>query len=74
MTLKGFFFSNDLKFGIFMYYAYVEFWKKIKKEFSFISLKQNMRKKIHFKIWFIKQFDMITLYSNFYNLCYNVKC
>jgi hypothetical protein len=29
--IKRYFFSNDLKFGIFMYYACVEFWQNFKE-------------------------------------------
>lgn len=49
--IKRYFFSSDLKFGIFMYYACIEFWKKFKKEFSFISLKKWERK-------YISKFDL----------------
>lgn len=39
------------------------FEKKLKNEFSFVSFEQNTRNKIHFKVWFIKQFGVIVIYS-----------
>jgi hypothetical protein len=42
--------SNDLKIGIFIYYASLGFWKKNLNEFSFILVEQSMIKTIHFKV------------------------
>jgi len=47
------FFSNDFKFDMFMQYTCVDFWKIFKNEFSFVSLGQSFKKKIHVKIHFI---------------------
>jgi hypothetical protein len=35
--------------------------KKFKNEFSFVSFEQSMRKKIDFKFWYIKQFDIMLI-------------
>jgi len=41
--------KNDLEFCKFLYSVCVVFQKKFKKEFSFVSFEQNMRKKMHVK-------------------------
>ncbi len=35
---------------MFIYYTGVDFWKKFKHEFPFISFEQKMRKKVHIKV------------------------
>ncbi len=42
--------SNDLKFGMFIYYTCVDFCKNFRIEFSFILFEQRVRNKIHFKV------------------------
>jgi hypothetical protein len=51
--------SNDLKFDMFVYYTCVDFWKKFKNGFSFISFEQSMKKNIHFKVWYLTKFGVI---------------
>jgi len=41
--------KNDLEFCKFLYFVCVVLQKKFKKEFSFVSFEQNMRKKMHVK-------------------------
>lgn len=47
---------------MFIYYECVGFWRKFKNKFSIVSIEQSMRKKkIDFKFWYIKQFDIMVI-------------
>jgi hypothetical protein len=50
-NIQTFFYKNDLKFWVSIYYKCVYSWKiSISIEIWFVSFEQDMKKKSHFKI------------------------